>query len=111
MKQIKVSIFAFIAIVMAIAASAFTNMKVTPGGDDMHYIRYDGADNSNTEIQASGNWVDLGTQEPSLTCSEPSGVVCFVKFDGSLSSFQTYVSNKTESDLENAGIIQAFREE
>jgi len=111
MKKIKVSIFAVIAIVMGIAASAFTNGKVTPVSDAMHYIRYDGADNSNTQIQASGNWVDLGTQEPALTCSEPNGVVCFVKFDGDLSAFQSYVSNKTESDLESAGIIQAFREE
>lgn len=111
MKHLKISMVALFAIVMGIAASAFTNLNLPQNNHAMHFLRYDGTDNSNTEIQESSNWVDLGTQEPALSCSDETGVVCFVKYDGDLASFQTYVSNKTVSDLETAGIIQAFREE
>lgn len=111
MKKFKISMIAVVALVMGIAASGFTNHKVPNSSHTMHYIRYDGTDNSNAELQASSNWVDLGTQDPDLSCSDQTGVVCFVKYDGDLASFQTYVSNKTISDLETAGIIQAFREE
>jgi type 1 fimbria pilin len=111
MKKFKISMLAVVAIVMGIAASAFTNLNVPQNYHAMHYIRYDGTDNSNGQIEASSNWVDLGTQEPALSCSDQTGVVCFVKYNGDLASFQTYVSDKTVSDLETAGIIQAFREE
>lgn len=102
---------AVIAIVMGIAASAFTNQPTVKQNDNaMHYIQFTGTDNSNGQIQAPGNWSDLGTGTPTLTCDKTTGVVCFVKFDGDLSSYQSYVSNKTIANLQSAGIIQEYRQ-
>lgn len=97
---------------IALAASAFKTDKPTKEVTKFqdHYFRFDGDDNSNAEIQSAGNWVDLGTTPPSLPCEETSGIVCYVKFNGDLSTYQSYVSNKTITDLQTAGIIEDYRE-
>jgi len=97
---------------VALAASAFKTDKQPKEAAAFqdHYFRFDGDDNSNAEIQAAGNWVDLGTTPPSLSCEETSGIVCYVKYNGDLSAYQSYVSNKTITDLQTAGIIQDYRE-
>lgn len=110
MKQIKISMFAVVAIVMGIAASAYTSrIPEKPKAHAMHYIEFTGTDNSNAQIEASANWLDLGTNPPTLTCAEPDGIVCYVLFNGTLSAYQSYVSTKTITDLQNAGIIQEYR--
>lgn len=103
---------AIVGVVLALGVSAFKSKPVTETKKFVdHYFRFDGADNSNAEIRAAGNWVDLGVNPPSLPCEESSGIVCYVKYNGDLSAFQTYVSNKTLSDLQMANIIQDYREE
>jgi len=109
MKKFKISMIAVMAIVLGIAASAFTAKPTVKHNHTMHFIQFTGSDNSKPEIEASGNWLDLGTDEPTLTCDEASGVVCYVEYNGTLSQFQSYVSNKTITDLQNAGIIQEYR--
>ena len=110
MKKTKISMLAALAILSGIAVSAFTAPPVVKHtGMTNRYIQFTGQDNSDDEIQAPENWQDLGTQPPSLSCSSSSGIVCFVQYNGSLSSFQTYVSDKSESDLETAGLVQEHR--
>lgn len=97
---------------IALAGSAFkadTHINEAAKVQD-HYFRFDGEDNSTGEIQLADNWVDLGTTPPSLPCEETSGIVCYVKYSGDLSTFQNYVSTKTITDLQTAGIIEDYRE-
>lgn len=111
-KKFIVPMLAILVVSIALAASAFKTDKHPKEAAKFqdHYFRFDGDDNSNAEIQASGNWVDLGTNPPSLPCEETSGIVCYVKYNGELSAYQSYVSNKTITDLQTAGIIEDYRE-
>lgn len=103
---------AILVFTVALGANAFKTDKEPKEAakSEDRYFRFDGDDNSNGEIQEAGNWVDLGTTPPSLPCEETSGIVCYVKFNGDLSTYQSYVSNKTITDLQTAGIIQDYRE-
>jgi len=111
MKNLKISLMAILAIALGIAGSAFTGKApVKQKNLTLHYFEFMGSDNSNGQIQAASNWVDLGTDEPTLTCDKATGIVCYVEFDGTLSSYQTYVSNKTLANLQSAGIIDEYRQ-
>lgn len=103
---------AILVFTIVLGASAFKTDKQPKKAAEVQdrYFRFDGDDNSTGEIQAAGNWVDLGTTPPSLPCEETSGIVCYVKFNGDLSTYQSYVSNKTITDLQTAGIIEDYRE-
>jgi hypothetical protein len=110
MKKFKMSTIAIIALVLGIAANAFTMRPAEKTGSlTMHYIQFTGPDNSDDEIQSADNWTDLGTQPPTLTCNAGTGIVCYVQFNGDLDTFDTYVSDKTLSDLVTAGIIDKYR--
>ena len=109
MKKFKISMIAVMAIVLGIAASAFTAKSTVKHNHTMRFIEFTCSDNSKGQIEASGNWLDLGTSEPILTCDEGSGIVCYVQYNGTLTQFQSYVANKTFTDLQNAGIIQEYR--
>jgi|SRR5665213_1304715 len=109
MKKFKISMIAAMAIILGIAGSAYTAKPAVKHNHTMHYIEFNGSDNSKSQIEASGNWLDLGIEQPTLTCDETSGVVCYVEYNGTLSQFQSYVANKTVADLQAAGIIQEYR--
>lgn len=64
MKKIKVSIFAVIAIVMGIAASAFTPKEVLNKSDNLFYYRYASSQTDQTNIQTISNY-----ERSSLSCS------------------------------------------
>lgn len=112
-KTIILPLLAIVAVLaVAFGSSAFRNQEnIKDQAVQEHYFRFDGTNNSDSQIQSIGNWVDMGVSQPELSCEEPSGVVCFVKFNGDLSAFQSYIASKTVSDLQSDGIIQAFREE
>lgn len=101
--------FAIIAaLATIIGTSAFNEAPEVKKEVVDHYLRFDGDDNSTPEIRAAGNWADLGTAPPSLTCNEADGTVCYIKYNGDLAAFQSYVANKSYADI--AGMVQKFRE-
>lgn len=108
MKKIKIFILAIIVTAMGVAVSAFVNTNSQMQKSTvMHYYEFTGT--SNNDVGIPGNWDDLGEQ-PSLQCEETSGTICFVKFNGDINAFQTYVNGKSFAEIYDDGLIQAYRE-
>jgi len=109
MKKLKISMIAVMAIVLGIAASAYTaRPAVKQKNMTMHYIEFTGS--TNADVGDPGQWDDLGTGTPSLTCNKATGTVCFVKYNGDFTSFESYVDGKSLSQLQADGIIQEYRQ-
>lgn len=108
MKNLKF-LLGVLAIVFTVA-SAFTVNKVSAAKATTtdHFFRYDGADNSNGEIQSAGNWVYLGETEPTLGCDELSGVICYIRTTMDETTFFANLSSQTETSL--APYVEARKE-
>jgi hypothetical protein len=103
MKQIKVSIFAVIAIVMAIAASAFTKVKHSNAihPSTLTWFRFAGSDPTDP-VQVK-NYMNY-TWTDGQPCSGSTNQICAVQVDGIASSGQhpsSVFSPTLKSELQN----------
>ena len=89
MKKIKVSIFAVIAIVMGIAASAFTT-NVKPKAFDATY--YYVGNNTLAQMQDPDEWLNSGT-----ACSPSGSKPCTIDWIGTRTQFDAHVQNFTST--------------
>ena len=89
MKKIKVSIFAVIAIVMGIAASAFT-AHLKPKAIDATY--YYVGDNTLAQMQEPAKWLNSGT-----ACNPTGSKPCTIDWTGTRAQFDAHVQSFTST--------------
>ena len=89
MKKIKFSIFAVIAIIMGIAASAFTtNVKQKIIDATYYYV----GNNTLAQMKDPGEWVNSGT-----ACNPTGSKPCTIDWTGSRAQFDAHVQNFTST--------------
>jgi hypothetical protein len=89
MKKIKISIFAVLAIVMGIAASAFTANQWPETFDATYY--YVG-DNTLAQMQDPAKWLNSGT-----ACNPTGTKPCTINWTGTRAQFDAHVENFTST--------------